>query len=117
MKILLSNDDGYQAPGIVAMHAALQGLGEVEVVAPEHNNSAKSNALTLHAPLYVNVAGNGFRYVNGTPADCPHLALTGLLRHPPAPAVRGINNGPNTGHATIYSGTRGAAMASYLLAV
>ncbi|MDQ1258855.1 MAG: 5/3-nucleotidase, partial [Pseudomonadota bacterium] len=67
MKILLSNDDGYQAPGIVALYRALQQVADVEVVAPEHNNSAKSNALTLNAPLYVHEAANGFRYVNGTP--------------------------------------------------
>ncbi|HYF17756.1 MAG TPA: 5'/3'-nucleotidase SurE, partial [Ramlibacter sp.] len=79
MKILLSNDDGYQAPGLVALHEALHDLADVEVVAPEHNNSAKSNALTLHSPLTVHQAGNGFRYVNGTPADCVHIALTGLL--------------------------------------
>ncbi|MBS0500242.1 MAG: 5'/3'-nucleotidase SurE, partial [Proteobacteria bacterium] len=76
MKILLCNDDGYQAPGIVALHAALAAFAEVEVIAPEQNNSAKSNALTLHAPLYVHRAPNGFRYVNGTPADCVHIALT-----------------------------------------
>ena len=73
MKILLSNDDGYQAPGIVALYDAIRDLGEVEVVAPEHNNSAKSNALTLHAPLYVTEAASGFKYVNGTPADCVHV--------------------------------------------
>ena len=73
MKILLSNDDGYQAPGIVALYAALKADFDVEVVAPEHNNSAKSNALTLNAPLYVHRATNGFRYVNGTPADCVQI--------------------------------------------
>ena len=76
LRILISNDDGYQAPGIVALHAALADIAEVEVVAPEHNNSAKSNALTLHSPLSVQTAANGFRYVNGTPADCVHIALT-----------------------------------------
>ena len=75
MNILISNDDGFQAPGIVALYEALKDLGRVEVVAPEHNNSAKSNALTLHSPLYVHQASNGFRYVNGTPADC--VPLTG----------------------------------------
>ena len=117
MKILLCNDDGYQAPGIQAMHRALQDLGEVEVVAPEHNNSAKSNALTLHAPLYVNIAPNGFRYVNGTPADCVHIALTGLLGYRPDLVVSGINNGANMGDDTIYSGTVGAAMEGYLFGV
>ncbi|MDB5957730.1 MAG: surE [Ramlibacter sp.] len=117
MKILLSNDDGYQAPGIVALYEAIRELGEVEVVAPEHNNSAKSNALTLHAPLYVNEAGNGFRYVNGTPADCVHIALTGLLGYRPDLVVSGINNGANMGDDTIYSGTVGAAMEGYLFGV
>lgn len=117
MKILLSNDDGYQAPGLVALHEALRDLGEVAVVAPEHNNSAKSNALTLHAPLYVHMAGNGFRYVNGTPADCVHIALTGLLGWRPDLVVSGINNGANMGDDTIYSGTVGAAMEGYLFGV
>jgi 5'-nucleotidase len=117
MKILLSNDDGYQAPGIVALYEALKDLGEVEVVAPEHNNSAKSNALTLNAPLYVNLAGNGFRYVNGTPADCVHIALTGLLGYRPDLVVSGINNGANMGDDTIYSGTVGAAMEGYLFGI
>jgi 5'-nucleotidase len=114
MKILICNDDGYQAPGIVALHDAIQDLGEVEVVAPEHNNSAKSNALTLHSPLYVHQAANGFRYVNGTPADCVHVALTGLLGYRPDLVVSGINNGANMGDDTIYSGTVGAAMEGYL---
>lgn len=117
MKILLSNDDGYQAPGIVALYEALQSLGDVEVVAPEHNNSAKSNALTLNAPLYVHRAPNGFRYVNGTPADCVHIALTGLLGYRPDLVVSGINNGANMGDDTIYSGTVGAAMEGYLFGI
>jgi 5'-nucleotidase len=117
MNILLSNDDGYQAPGIQALYEALQDLGSVEVVAPEHNNSAKSNALTLHSPLYVHKAHNGFRYVNGTPADCVHIALTGLLGYLPDLVVSGINNGANMGDDTIYSGTVGAAMEGYLFGV
>jgi 5'-nucleotidase len=117
MKILLSNDDGYQAPGIVALYEAIRDLGDVEVVAPEHNNSAKSNALTLHAPLYVTMAGNGFRYVNGTPADCVHIALTGVLGYKPDLVVSGINNGANMGDDTIYSGTVGAAMEGYLFGI
>jgi len=87
------------------------------VVAPEHNNSAKSNALTLHSPLYVHTAANGFRYVNGTPADCVHIALTGLLGYKPDLVVSGINNGANMGDDTIYSGTVGAAMEGYLFGV
>ncbi|WP_313077230.1 5'/3'-nucleotidase SurE [Melaminivora sp.] len=117
MKILISNDDGYQAPGIVALHAALQDIADVEVVAPEHNNSAKSNALTLHSPLYVQRAANGFRYVNGTPADCVHIALTGLLGYRPDLVVSGINNGANMGDDTIYSGTVGAAMEGFLFGI
>ncbi len=117
MKILISNDDGYQAPGIVALYEALKDVAEVEVVAPEHNNSAKSNALTLHSPLYVHRAANGFRYVNGTPADCVHIALTGLLGYRPDLVVSGINNGANMGDDTIYSGTVGAAMEGYLFGI
>jgi 5'-nucleotidase len=117
MNILLSNDDGFQAPGIVALYEALKDLGNVVVVAPEHNNSAKSNALTLHSPLYVHQAANGFRYVNGTPADCVHIALTGLLDVKPDLVVSGINNGANMGDDTIYSGTVGAAMEGYLFGI
>ena len=117
MKILISNDDGYQAPGIVALYDALKAVADVDVVAPEHNNSAKSNALTLHSPLYVHTASNGFRYVNGTPADCVHIALTGLLGYRPDLVVSGINNGANMGDDTIYSGTVGAAMEGYLFGI
>ncbi|MBU1361045.1 MAG: 5'/3'-nucleotidase SurE [Gammaproteobacteria bacterium] len=117
MKILISNDDGFQAPGIVALHAALKEVADVEVVAPEHNNSAKSNALTLSAPLYVQLAHNGFRYVTGTPADCVHIALKGLLDYRPDLVVSGINNGANMGDDTIYSGTVGAAMEAYLFGI
>lgn len=117
MKILICNDDGYQAPGIVALYDALKTIADVEVVAPEQNNSAKSNALTLHSPLYVHTAANGFRYVNGTPADCVHIALTGLLGYRPDLVVSGINNGANMGDDTIYSGTVGAAMEGYLFGI
>ena len=117
MKILICNDDGYQAAGIVALYEAFKDHAEVEVIAPEHNNSAKSNALTLHSPLYVHRASNGFRYVNGTPADCVHLALTGLLNYRPDLVLSGINNGANMGDDTIYSGTVGAAMEGYLFGV
>jgi 5'-nucleotidase len=119
MKILICNDDGYQASGIVFLYEAIRALPgvEVEVVAPEHNNSAKSNALTLHSPLYVHTAHNGFRYVNGTPADCVHIALTGLLGYRPDLVVSGINNGANMGDDTIYSGTVGAAMEGYLFGI
>ena len=117
MKILICNDDGYQASGIVALYEALKTVADVEVVAPEHNNSAKSNALTLHSPMYVQTAANGFRYISGTPADCVHIALTGLLGYRPDLVVSGINNGANMGDDTIYSGTVGAAMEAYLFGI
>jgi 5'-nucleotidase len=117
MRILITNDDGHRAPGIVALYHALKDVAEVEVVAPEQNNSAKSNALTLHSPLYVHEADNGFRFVNGTPADCVHIALTGLLGYRPDLVVSGINNGANMGDDTIYSGTVGAAMEGYLFGI
>ena len=117
MKILICNDDGYQASGIVALYEALRTIADVEVVAPEQNNSAKSNALSLHTPMYVQTAANGFRYINGTPADCVHIALTGLLGYRPDLVVSGINNGANMGDDTIYSGTVGAAMEGYLFGI
>ena len=119
MRILLSNDDGFRAPGLEALHQALQEVATVKVVAPEQNNSAKSNSLTLTAPLYVQQAANGFTYVNGTPADCVHIALTGMLAEHELPdlVVSGINNGANMGDDTIYSGTVGAAMEGYLFGV
>ena len=117
MKILISNDDGYQAPGIIALFEAMRKIADVEVVAPEQNNSAKSNALTLHSPIYIRESHNGFRYVTGTPADCVHIALTGLLDYKPDLVVSGINNGANMGDDTIYSGTVGAAMEAYLMGI
>ena len=119
MRILLSNDDGFRAPGLVALQQALAPMASVQVVAPEHNNSAKSNSLTLTAPLYVHQADNGYTYVNGTPADCVHIALTGMLQAHELPdlVVSGINNGANMGDDTIYSGTVGAAMEGYLFGV
>ena len=117
MRILISNDDGYQAPGIIALFNAMRKIADVEVVAPEQNNSAKSNALTLHSPIYIRQAENGFRYVTGTPADCVHIALTGLLGYKPDLVVSGINNGANMGDDTIYSGTVGAAMEAYLMGI
>lgn len=117
MKILISNDDGYQAPGIIALFEAMQKIADVEVLAPEQNNSAKSNALTLHSPIYIRESHNGFRYVTGTPADCVHIALTGLLDYKPDLVVSGINNGANMGDDTIYSGTVGAAMEAHLMGI
>lgn len=117
MRILLSNDDGYFAPGLAALAEAMQGMGEVVVVAPERNRSGASNSLTLDRPLHLKQAANGFHYVNGTPTDCVHLAVTGMLEHEPDMVISGVNWGPNMGDDTIYSGTVAAAMEGYLLGV
>lgn len=117
MRILLSNDDGYFAPGLSALHEAVQGLGELTVVAPERNRSGASNSLTLDRPLHLKEAHNGFHYVNGTPTDCVHLAVTGMLEYAPDMVLAGINWGPNMGDDTVYSGTVAAAMEGYLLGV
>ncbi len=110
MHFLLSNDDGYQAPGLEILAAAIAGLGEVTVVAPDRDRSGASNSLTLDTPLTVKTAANGFRYVNGTPTDCVHLAVTGLLNKQPDMVISGINSGPNLGDDVLYSGTVAAAM-------
>ncbi len=117
MRILLSNDDGYLAPGLAALAEAMRGLGEVTVVAPERNRSGASNSLTLDRPLHLGQAANGFYYVNGTPTDCVHLAVTGMLDYEPDVVLSGINWGPNMGDDTVYSGTVAAAMEGYLLGV
>jgi 5'-nucleotidase len=117
VRILLSNDDGYYAPGLAALAAAMQGMGDVSVVAPERNRSGASNSLTLDRPLHLKEAANGFHYVNGTPTDCVHLAVTGMLDHEPDMVVSGVNLGPNMGDDTVYSGTVAAAMEGYLLGV
>ncbi len=117
MRILLSNDDGYFAPGIAALAEALSPLGEVTVVAPERDRSGASNSLTLDRPLTLRKAANGFFYVNGTPTDCVHLAVTGLLDFTPDVVVSGINHGANMGDDTIYSGTVAAATEGFLLGI
>lgn len=117
MRILLSNDDGYFAPGLQALHDALCDLAEVTVVAPERDRSGASNSLTLDRPLSLRKAANGFYFVNGTPTDCVHLAVTGMLDHLPDMVVSGINHGANMGDDTIYSGTVAAATEGYLLGV
>ncbi|NYT57628.1 5'/3'-nucleotidase SurE [Alcaligenaceae bacterium] len=117
MHILVSNDDGYTAPGLEALVQALQGLGELTVVAPETNCSGASNSLTLNRPMSVRKANNGFYYVNGTPSDCVHIALTGLLDFRPDLVVSGINNGANMGEDTLYSGTVAAATEGYLFGI
>lgn len=117
MKILLSNDDGYFSPGITLLAEALGGIGEVTVVAPERDRSGASNSLTLDRPLIVRRAPNGFFSVNGTPTDCVHIAITGLLDFTPDVVVSGVNLGANMGDDTIYSGTVAAAVEGYLLGI
>ena len=117
MRILLSNDDGYLAPGLAALHDALKPLADVTVMAPEQNCSGASNSLTLSRPLSVLRSSNGFYYVNGTPTDSVHIALTGMLDHTPDLVVSGINNGQNMGEDTLYSGTVAAATEGIMFGV
>lgn len=117
MRILIANDDGYLAPGLAALVKACEGLGQIDVIAPEQNASGTSNALTLGRPLSVYTAVNGFRYVNGTPSDCVHVALTGLLDYRPDLVLSGINNGANMGDDTLYSGTVAAATEGFLFGI
>src|SRR6185436_5215415 len=100
VRILIANDDGYLAPGLAALVKACEGLGDLDVVAPEQNASGTSNSLTLNRGLSVYVASNGYQYINGTPSDCVHLALSGLLEHRPDLVVSGINQGANMGDDT-----------------
>jgi 5'-nucleotidase len=117
MRILLSNDDGYFSPGLERLAADLAPHAEITVVAPERDRSGASNSLTLDRPLTVRRAPNGFLFVNGTPTDCVHLAVTGLLENLPDMVISGINLGANMGDDTIYSGTVAAAMEGYLLGI
>ena len=117
MRILLSNDDGYFAPGIAILAETLSRLASITVVAPERDRSGASNSLTLDRPLSVRKSANGFQFVNGTPTDCVHLAVTGLLEEMPDMIISGINLGANMGDDTIYSGTVAAATEGYLLGI
>ena len=117
MHILLSNDDGYFAPGLAALAEAIGAIAQVTVVAPERDRSGASNSLTLDRPLSVRRAQNGFFYVNGTPTDCVHLAVTGLLEKMPDIVISGVNHGANMGDDTIYSGTVAAATEGFLLGI
>ena len=110
MKILLSNDDGFQAPGLLLLRESLKDIAETVVVAPQNNCSGFSNALTLRKSIKVDYSGNGVYAVDGTPADCVHLALNGMLDFEPDLVISGINNGENMGDDTIYSGTVAAAL-------
>ncbi len=110
MKILLSNDDGYQSEGLATLAFALADLAELTIVAPDRNQSGASHSLTLEAPLRVGRTREGIYYVNGTPTDCVHLAITGLLDHEPDMVIAGINHGANLGDDVLYSGTVAAAV-------
>ena len=109
MHILLSNDDGYSAPGLIALAEALGRHADITVVAPERNRSGASNSLTLDRPLHASKTPQGFIKVDGTPTDCVHLAITGLLEREPDMVFAGINHGANLGDDVIYSGTVAAA--------
>ena len=117
MRILLSNDDGYFSPGIECLARSLAQVAEITVVAPERDRSGASNSLTLDRPLSLKRTSNGFYHVNGTPTDCVHLAVTGMLDQLPDMVVSGINLGANMGDDTIYSGTVAAATEGFLLGV
>lgn len=109
MHILISNDDGYLAQGINVLAAALRQYATISVVAPDKNRSAASNSLTLDMPLRATLCDNGFVRVDGTPTDCVHLAITGLLEQEPDMVFAGINHGANLGDDVLYSGTVAAA--------
>jgi 5'-nucleotidase len=117
MRILLSNDDGYLAKGLRVLADSLSEIGQVTVVAPDRNRSGASNSLTLDSPLRVEEAAENVYYVNGTPTDCVHVAITGLLDHEPDLVVSGINQGANLGDDVLYSGTVAAAMEARFLGV
>lgn len=121
MHLLVSNDDGYLAPGLLALVRALRPLGKITVIAPEQNHSGASNSLTLSRPLSIHrVAGgerDGFIFVNGTPTDCVHIALTGFLSELPDFVISGINQGENMGEDVLYSGTVAAAIEGVMFGV
>lgn len=117
MKFLISNDDGYFAAGLMALAQTLARYGEVVVVAPERDRSGASNSLTLDRPLNVRKAPSGFYFVDGTPTDCVHLAVTGMLDFRPDMIFSGINHGSNAGDDTLYSGTVAAATEGFLLGI
>lgn len=110
MRILISNDDGYLSPGIEALAGAVREIADVTVVAPDRDRSGASHSLTLRQPLRVQRAPNGFLFVDGTPTDCVHLAITGLMPEEPDMVISGINRGSNLGDDVLYSGTVAAAM-------
>ena len=110
MRILLSNDDGYLAAGLAALNVAVSSIAETFVIAPDRNRSGASNSLTLTRPLRVSTAPSGFHHLDGTPTDCVHVGLTGLMDPEPDMVIAGINHGANLGDDVLYSGTVAAAM-------
>lgn len=110
MRILLSNDDGYQAEGLATLALSLSDLAEIVIVAPDRNQSGASHSLTLTTPLRVSQTRDGIYFVNGTPTDCVHLAITGMLAEEPDMVIAGINHGANLGDDVLYSGTVAAAV-------
>jgi len=117
MRILLSNDDGYFSPGLACLAEHISAIADFVVVAPERDRSGASNSLTLDRPLNLRRAASGFYFVNGTPTDCVHLAVTGMLDYQPDMVISGINSGANMGDDTIYSGTVAAATEGFLLGI
>jgi len=117
VRILVSNDDGYAAPGIAALAQALSSIADVTVVAPQRDRSATSSSITVDRPLTIERAENGFHFIDGTPADCVHIAISGWLDWRPDLVVSGVNNGANLGDDTIYSGTVAAAIEGFLLGI
>ena len=117
MRILCTNDDGYLSPGIRVLAEAAHEIGSVDIIAPDREQSASSNALTLHRPLRTRKTHDGTTIVDGTPTDCVILAVTELLDTRPDLCVSGINNGPNMGEDVLYSGTVAAAMEATLLGI
>ena len=105
MKLLLSNDDGYRAEGLRFLVEAMRPLADITVVAPDRNRSGASNSLTLDVPLRVTPYGDDQYYVNGTPTDCVHLAISGLFDYDHDMVISGINDGANLGDDVLYSGT------------
>jgi len=110
VRILLANDDGYLARGLRTLADYLARFASVTVVAPDRNRSGASNSLTLDSPLRVEQIDANTFSVNGTPTDCVHVAITGLLEEEPDMVVSGINHGANLGDDVLYSGTVAAAM-------
>jgi len=117
MKILISNDDGFLAPGLATLAKTLEKISDITVVAPDRNRSGASNSLSLVNPLRITQTDNGFYSVNGTPTDCVHLGVTGLLKEMPDMVVSGINEGSNLSDDVLYSGTVAAAMEGRFLGV